>query len=388
MERNVIVYFGMGLLPDYNAVACRQQALRFIIKEAGYIPVIIGINAQISFGEFAKVNDNDFEYHLIKHAKTLTEKIQDIFVIKKTLIHILESVGIDRIKCFIMQDYQLGPMKQMKRYCQKNGIAFVADIMDWFVPTRDYSLSKNIGKTIDTGLRMHFFYPFLKNKIYISHKFHQYFRDGKTKNTMVLPCTCVDSPFLSVQDNGNTGNLVVTFAGSLGKKFEKEKLDWIIRALYENKSDINLNVVGLTREAFEDRAPELSAYITEHICFWGRLPHTECLKIMRTGDFSIIARKSNKLTEFGFSSKICEAFAYAIPVIATNNSDNAIYVKNGINGYICDSDYESLKSLLKKVEKTNRILIQAMRRNVITDNPLNPEKYIDCFAEFVNNLVV
>ncbi len=388
MKRDVVVYFGMGFLPDHNAVACREQAISCIVKEAGYTPVLIGISNSIQFGEFEKTCYQDTTCYSIKYAQSLAEKLKDIYVIKNTLIKIFEDIGVERIKSFIMQDYQLGPMKQMKKYCHANNIAYVVDIMDWFTPTRDCSVAKNISKTIDTYFRMNWFYPYLKNKIYISHKFAQHFNDSKDKNVLVLPCTCKDAPDAQQKRSPMNDKITMTFAGFLGSKCEKEKLDWIIQALYENKSKIKLNVIGLNKEDFVSRMPEMAECITEHIHFWGYLPRKECVRILQQSDFSIIARKSNKLTEYGFSSKMCEAFAYCIPIIATNNSDNRLYIKDGVNGYVCDANYESLKQLLKKVENIEPEHIEEMHHYLVEENPLSVNKYINSFSSFVDNMIV
>lgn len=388
LQRDVVVYFGMGFLPDQNAVACREQAVSVIAREAGYTSVLIGISKSVPFGRFEKSVEDGVTCYSIKYAASLQDKFKDTYVIKKTLVSVFEDVGVDRIKCFIMQDYQLRPMKQMKKYCHAHGIAFVPDIMDWFTPTKDYSLPKNLFKTVDTILRMRLFYPFLKNKIYISHTFAQHFQDDARKNILVLPCTCKDVERQAVYDDGPDRNVTITFAGFIGKKFEKEKLDWIIQALYENNSGIELNIIGLDKDSIASRDPLLAARTTETTRFWGYLPRQQCLEILTRSDFSIVARKVNKLTQYGFSSKICEAFAHGIPVIATNNSDNKVYIKDGINGYVCDANYESLKELLKKADGLDRAAIREMRRNLARDNPLSVKNYVDGFKHFVENLIV
>ena len=387
-KRDVVVYFGMGFLPDNNAVACREQAIRAITEDAGYTSVLIGISKSVPFGKFEKIIENGVLCYNIKYAASLKEKLNDTYVVSKTLVSVLEDVGVDKIKCFIMQDYQLRPMKQMKSYCQAHGIAYVADIMDWFTPTKDYSLPKNIFKSADTFLRMHLFYPFLKNKIYISHTFEHYFQDDSQKNIFVLPCTCKDVEYPIDCDDHASESITITFAGFPGKKFEKEKLDWIIQALYENHSGIELNIIGLDKESFLEKAPSLEECVTETTHFWGYLPRTQCLEILARSDFSIVARKVNKLTQYGFSSKICEAFAHGIPVIATNNSDHQVYIKNGINGYVCDANYESLKELMKRIELTDRASIQEMRRHLTQDNPLSVKKYVEGFRRFMENTIV
>lgn len=388
MGKNVVVYFGMGFLPDHNAVACREQALGHIAKEAGFIPVLIGVHKEVPFGEFEKNYYHCMDCYSIRYADTIAEKLKDTCVIEKTLVRILEDIGVERIKCFIMQDYQIWPMKRMARYCKANGIAFSADIMDWFTPSRDYSLIKNISKTLDTYYRMYWFYPRLDNKIYITHKFDLYFRKSKQKNTMVLPCTCKDDSLPQCGTEIGNQKITITFAGFLGRKCEKEKLDWLVQALYDNQSAIRLNIIGITQETFEQRFPELADKITEFIHFYGYLPRPACVEILERSDFAVIVRKSSKLTEYGFSSKICEAFTHGIPVIATNTSDNAMYIKDGINGYVCDADYESVKGLLKKIETLDREEIRQMRHNVRECNPLSVSHYIDQFSAFIRNLII
>ena len=386
--RNVIVYFGMGFLPDKNAVACREQAMGCIIRAIGYEPVLIGISEDIPFGEFEKKVYDGFECYNIRYARSIKEKIKDTFVIEKTLINIFETIGIGRIKCFIMQDYQLRPMKRMARYCRNNGVAFSADIMDWFTPSRDYSWVKNVSKSVDTYLRMHWFYPRLKNRICITHKFENFFPKTEKNNSVVFPCTCKDVCGYTNQADSNHQNVTITFAGFLGRKCEKEKLDWLIRALYENRSTINLNIVGITREMFEESVPELADSITEHIHFYGYLPRYMCIEILRRSDFAVIVRKRSNLTEYGFSSKICEAFAHGIPVIATDNSDNALYIRNGINGYVCEADYESVKKLLQKIEKLKIDKRCEMRQNLYAENPLSVKHYIGRFSAFIRDLEI
>lgn len=386
MERNIIVYFGMGFLPDNNAVACREQVFSFITKEIGYTPVLIGINSEVHFNSYKKYIQNDVCCYDIKYAKTLTEKFKDIYAIKKTIISIFEDIGVEKIKCFIMQDYQFEPMRYFRKYCNANGIAFVADIMDWIVPSRYCSIAKNISKSIDTVIRMHWFYRHLNNRIYISHKFEEFFNDKK--NTIVFPSTCKDIEVDFSTGFAENDNITISFTGGLAENSAKEKLDWIIRALYENKSSINLNVVGVTREQFLLRFPKFAKFITSRIHFYGYVPHNECVKILKNSDFSAVIRKNNKLTKYGFSNKICESFVNGVPVLATDNSDNKIYIKDGVNGYVCEANYNSLKNLLAEVEKFDKESIYIMHQELGKINPLSAVNYIEGFSKFINDLII
>lgn len=382
MDRNVIVYFGMGFLPEDGAVACREQAIAKMVFKTGNIPVLIGVKRGLPFLEYEKNEYDGIANYSIKYAGSFRDKLQDTFIIHKTLLKILREVGLERIKCFIMQDYQWLPMRRMARICGQSGIVFVPDIMDWFTPTRDYSPAKNLFKTADTFIRMHCFYPRVTNKIFISHAFADYFQDKKA-NTMVLPCTAKEAQ--RYPEPKQNSPLILTFAGHPGRKFEKEKLDWVIKALYENKSSIRLNIIGLSREECVQKDASMASYMTENIRCMGRLPHKECLEILCQSDFSIVVRKVNKLTTYGFSSKICEAFANGIPVIATANGDNGLYIRNGVNGYLCEPSYEAVKRLLKQVESADPDTVRQMKLRLQKNNPLSITAFYESFDAFFHN---
>ena len=80
--------------------------LWLLSKNSGYTPVLIGISNDVPFNSYKKYYFNDVCCYDIKYAKTALEKLKDTSVIKKTLVSILEDIGVDRIKCFIRQDYQ------------------------------------------------------------------------------------------------------------------------------------------------------------------------------------------------------------------------------------------------------------------------------------------
>lgn len=388
LKKDVILYFGMGFLPESNAVACRQQAFAKMIIDSGYTPILIGVSKDMeNFNTFKKDTFNDIDCYSIKYPSSLKDKIVDSFKIVNTFKKIFEDIGIDRIKCFIMQDYQFNTMHKINKFCIKNEIAYVADLMDWFTPTSDYSLSKNIFKSFDMFVRAHFVYPHLKNKIHISHSFFNRFKN-KRNNDIIIPCTCKDiKNDTSITHDKNDG-LEITFAGEPGKRFQKEKIDWLIKALYENKSKIKVNIIGITKDVFISRSPSMEKYLTNMINFHGRLPRSHCVSFIENSDFSIIVRLKNKLTTYGFSSKICESFACGTPVIATDTSDNKIYIKDSVNGFVCNADYESLKELLYKVEQLDSKVILQMRSNIMQNNPLSTEVYGESFSSFIKNLIV
>ena len=132
----------------------------------------------------------------------------------------------------------------------------------------------------------------------------------------------------------------------------------------------------------------LQEYRTDRIHFLGRIPHEECVDRLQKSDFSLVIRQVNKLTTYGFSSKVCEAFANGIPVIATDTSDNSRYIQNGVNGFVCAPSYQALKMLLQQVENMSRADVNDMKHNLINHNPLSMQEYGRQLQVFIDELRV
>lgn len=380
---NIIVYFGMGYLPDKNAVANRELVYAEMIKKINYKPVLIGINNELEIGDYRKYNYKDIICYDVAHPITIKQRIRDNFEFYNTIKKIFNEVGVENIKCFIMQDYQIGPMKKLDTFCKNNNIQFIPDLMDWFTPNSDYNIFKNIFKTIDTLNRMWIFYPKLQNKICISNQFKDFF-DRYGGNNIVLPCTNLRQK-KGVKKIENK-RVTIAFVGNPGKHLNKEKIDWVIKALYDNNSSIKFKIIGVDEETILKNNPNLQMYITDNIIFFGKLTHTECIEVLQNTDFSIVIRKKDKLSTYGLSSKICEAFSYKIPVLCTDVGDNRRYIQNGVTGYICKSNYHSVKKMLADIENISINDIKQMSNYIEEYNPLDYQKYIELFNEFITRI--
>jgi glycosyltransferase involved in cell wall biosynthesis len=65
---------------------------------------------------------------------------------------------------------------------------------------------------------------------------------------------------------------------------------------------------------------------------------------------------------FGFPSKVAEAFCMGVPIISNGYSDIALYLKSDCNGVLVDEDnVQSLRDCLIHCENTSDSDRQAMR---------------------------
>lgn len=361
-----IVYFGIIQFKYQNAMCQRVKGIKKIIEEIGYELIEIGVDEFADISSYAEIDDNVFA---IKEPKTIKEWIKSCYD-TKSISKIIEQYNCGDIEALIMADYRLIPMLKMKRYCDKNNIKFIVDIMDWF--PLELSI-KGIIKKIDNELRMKLFYPFLERRIYICTQYEKKWNKGEFSR--VIPGVVFQKNELV---NYTHDKIQLVFAGRPEKKCKKEKINWLIKAINQgdNKNKFELYIAGITKLQFINENPEYEQYISENIVFLGRLSHEKCVDLIRKSDFSVVIRPNNKLSNYGFSTKIGESFSYNIPVIATDTSDNNLYIKNNVNGYICDCDYLSLEKMVTEIGKLSNDEIFNLKKNIYENNPLFYNWYI------------
>ncbi len=362
-----ILYFGIIQFKYENAMCQRVKGIKKLIEEIGYEIIEIGVDESANIRSHIRIDDNVFA---IKEPKTIKEWIKSCYD-TKCICEIIEQYNFEDIEALIRADYRLIPMFKMKKYCERHNIKFVVDIMDWF--PLELSI-KGFIKKIDNELRMKLFYPFLDRKIYICTQFEKKWKKGEF--CRVIPGVVIQKNKLV---NYNHEKIQLVFAGRPEKKCKKEKINWIIKAINqgENKNKFNFYIAGITKSQFINENPEYEQYVNENIIFLGRIPHEQCVDIIRKSDFSVVIRPNNKLSNYGFSTKIGESFSYNIPVIATDTSDNKLYIKNSVNGFICGCDYMSLEKMITEIGKLSNDEIFNLKKNIYASNPLFYNWYIN-----------
>lgn len=383
MSRNIIIYFGIIQFAKENAMCQRANGIKKLIQTSGYTPIIIGVDASVERGKYIEIGDNTFAIH----EPTSFKEWIEYSLSAEDIINVINRIGKERIKSFVMADYRFIPMNEVKKYCEKNKINYCIDVMDWF--QAGDTLNSKI-KRIDNNLRMKKFYPKVQRRIYICSSYYKTL--GKTSHTSVIPGIVS----LSEKQKGSisqfkdeykkeSNKIVLSFAGNPGIKCEKEKINWVIRALARNelKNKFIFYIAGVDKNTFLSNNPELSSYISNDIKFLGRISHQKCLNLIAISDFSLVIRPSNQLSNYGFSTKIAESFECGTPVLSTNTSDNKKYIMNGLNGFVCDANYASLVKCLENVASYNRDYLDKLRQNCKMNNTLRYKKFVDQFRNVV-----
>ena len=375
MQRDTIVYFGI-IQYEYNNAMCQHVAgVEKMISAIGYKAVTIGVSPNVVRGQYKKINETTY---VVNDPQNSFDRIKEC-ICSSELKNIIEEIGAYRVKTLIMADFRFIPMRDMMRFCKHNGIYYAVDIMDRFVA--EESLVSKIKK-IDCDIRMKYLYPHVDRRIHICSYFNELLGTGS--HTAVIPGVTWNVG--TIQNKPSDQRINLAFLGRPGNKCEKEKIDWVIKGIKEcgQKHRFKLFLAGFDEVVFKENNKHLIPYFSDDIVFCGRLNKEECKQLLEKSDFSLVVRPDTELSKYGFSTKIGEAFAYGVPVLATNTSDNKKYITSGINGFICECKYEEVLSLLIRVSKMTCDEIMHMKQHCINNNPL----YYTCFLQDFEKVVV
>ena len=159
----------------------------------------------------------------------------------------------------------------------------------------------------------------------------------------------------------------IEFVGSnrnLEKIYDVKTLLKAAELICKTRNDINFYIAGngLLKETLEKFVKQKN--LTSNIKFLGQLNKREMLNFYNKIDIYI----STSLSDGGLASSIAEAMSFERLIIISNNSDNKIWIKNNINGFLFDSgDYRSLsKLILNSIKfKESSIKISKLSRDLI-----------------------
>jgi glycosyltransferase involved in cell wall biosynthesis len=139
-----------------------------------------------------------------------------------------------------------------------------------------------------------------------------------------------------VKSNKQVDTFVVGYMGSINQK--KDGVDFLLTAINKlNQEDYNiiLNMYGPgKRDELVFLQNLLNKQENSSVFFKGNLPYAELINKYTEHDLLVLPRPYSKQGNYGFSTKLADYLASGIPVLATDISDNSLYIKNKVNGFL------------------------------------------------------
>lgn len=308
-EQGRVLYIGGFELPDKNAAAQRVIGIAKSLRDAGYEVRFINALKEYS-GE-----PHNTEYFGFSTFEYKREGDKDYLVGAQKAISLIKE---ENPKAVIAYNYPAVALNRIRKYCQSNKIKCVADVTEWPKPVGG-SLVYRIIKELDTAYRMRYVQKHVDSVIAISRYLYDYYRE-KVPTVLIPPTVDISDEKWNVDVKKNADVTSFVYAGS--PSAQKEKLDVIVQAVVEcvKTKKIVFNVVGITKDQFVQMYSWKNV-LPKEIIFWGRVPHTKAIRIVKEATWALILRDNNRVVKAGFPTKLVEAISCGTPVIANDFSN-------------------------------------------------------------------
>lgn len=200
--------------------------------------------------------------------------------------------------------------------------------------------------------------------------------DAETIDDHYPPRLASDTPFK------------ICFAGYI--KYEKEGFDILYEALFRVNQTrrTELYLYGILEDQDKGKLEKLSndLDLRDNVFYKGNIDPERLMGEFRKYNLLILPRPLNKRTRYGFSTKLSEYLVSGIPVLVTDVSDNALYIHDGVNGYIippgsASAMAEKMLEIIRDYNQQARAVVenayQTVRENL--DYRLFSRDYFDFF---------
>lgn len=190
----------------------------------------------------------------------------------------------------------------------------------------------------------------------------------KNRNIVKIPILVDCSVYNFDKIIGKSKQFSIGFIGSISCK--KEGLINLIIAI-SKIDNVVLNIYGAGSKTDMNKLQNIiSEYrIDKKVIFHGQKDVKLIPSILAEQSLLILTRPNNIQNKYGFSTKLAEYMASGVPVLVTDVSDNALYIKDGENGFIISSNNpellaEKLKEIIDRSD-SNEIGLRGRRTAMV-----------------------
>ena len=295
------------------------------------------------------------------------------------------------MKAIVLYNYPARGTIFALQEARRLGIALVLDCTEWY-GWEGRKILRNVWRLAGVEIRMRLLTRLAGNVICAS----RWFRAKVSKqHTMLLPfvvdTTRAEWRRCPSPDPTQPAHLV--YSGSTGIGMRKDRLPIMIEALARLANsgyDFRLSIAGMTEDQYLESTPSHRMQIDalrEKTKFLGRIPHEESLALLRTADFSVFFRKSNRVSNTGFATKFVEASVLGVPIVSNPTSDIPLYIRNGENGILASSLKEvDVEEALRRAISLDPVDRTAMVAACRQKNPFDYRLWKDESRAFLENL--
>ena len=362
MKKGKFLIITANRFPTGDAGAVRLRAFASLLKELGYVPIVIGMGDAT---RFSKKTYEWIEYYSLRYSsRHIFFRILGRILYSRNLKKIVNSIE-EPVNGILIDSCDRSTLSFVKKLSKRNGIKPIYDSVEWYSECEFKNGAKNHAYRWNNALNTRLIDDSF-NIIAISTYLEDHFSNRKITTTRIPVIMDVHSMVAMSESNRENSNLKIVYAGSMGKKDHiQEMLDGLALLSNEERERVRFSIIGITREQYEQYYGVVSDATMESATFMGRVSRDEVLENLSTADFSFLLRPSNeRYAKAGFPTKVVEALATGIPMMCNYSSDLKMYLRDGENAVIIDDcSAESCAKAIRKALTFTLEELSSLRKN-------------------------
>lgn len=367
--KRTIFYIGNFSFPDRNAAGKRVFGTCKLLQAMGYHVVCIG-----------RGDGTDLQSEgILCHAFSIGNLGRILSGnIKKVLIYIEQQMRLGSVESVVLYGAIFTQMENIAiaKWCHARGISVYYDHVDWFEPDWTTPLKATI-RLYNHFLLHHKLFADCDGIICISQYLSDYHQSHGRKTVIIPPLSAVQK--IASSDSVRNGPMRFVYSGTSADKARppqqwKDRLDIMFAQLAKASENPDIrpfifDIYGLTKEQYLQMFPkrlrqsgmDVLNRLGDRVVFHGLIPNTQAMEAVSNADFSVLVRDRKRATMAGFPTKVSESLACGTPVICTDTSDLKDYIRDGENGFICNT--EDLAGVFEMVLNFSDMKLSEMRKN-------------------------
>lgn len=278
-------------------------------------------------------------------------------------------------------------MFRLLPWCKKHGIPLIADVVEWYDPRQ--LPGGRLGPFYWSSIiALRVLYNKCSGVIAISKLLEDYYCSKGVKCIRVPPTLDVSSVrFGEFRRSKNDSKLTLVYAGTPGRK---DLLNNIIEAVARVDffgERLRLLVIGPTLAEVLYLTGKAS--LPSGVVVLGRLKQSEVAEFVSSADFTVLLREPLRFANAGFPTKFVESLSCGTPVIANLTSDIALYLHDGVEGFVCDSHaVDALVIALNRALALSLSMLNEMRcaAREQAERSFDFRNYSVCLKDFLGRL--
>jgi len=244
-------------------------------------------------------------------------------------------------------------------WCKRHGIPLIVDVVEWYDPKQ--MKGGRFGPFyLSAQFALRYLYPRCDGVIAISSLLEKHYMEKGCKVVRVPPSLDVQTRLGPPEQRKPGAPLLLVYAGIPGKKDLLLHVINAVEAVDPSGKRLRLRILGSSAQQLGECYGRLN--FAPCIEIFGHVNQVEVVRHIRAADFTVLLRIPALFANAGFPTKFVESLASGTPVICNLTSDLGSYMRDGMDGLICQNfSVQALVDTLERALSLSDFQLQEMR---------------------------